>query len=235
MLGAFLSRSTGSLFFLFWEAMLVPMCLLIGIRGGGRAAILLRDQEVLSLHSGGRRRAAARDPPGIYFCAHRGDGRLQLQMSPVSTNSRYRWRGESGSSSRCWLASPSRFRCFRFTRGCPTPMPMLRRRDPSSSRRCCSRWGRAKRPSASACRSSRRLRGRFIPVVAGLSIVAIVYGALLAHWRQTDWKRVIACSSISQMGTITLGLVCDRASCTLGAPAAARSTTRNLDRGARSS
>ena len=45
----------------------------------------------------------------------------------------------------------------------------------------------------------------FIPLVAGLSIVAIVYGALLAL-AQTDWKRLIAYLSISQMGMITLGL-----------------------------
>ena len=45
----------------------------------------------------------------------------------------------------------------------------------------------------------------FIPMVAALSIVAIVYGALLAL-AQTDWKRLVAYSSVSHMGLITLGL-----------------------------
>ena len=83
-------------------------------------------------------------------------------------------------------------------------MPMLRRQDPSSSRRCCSRWalyGFVRFSLPILPEASRA----FIPVVAGLSIVAIVYGALLAL-AQTDWKRLIAYSSISQMGMITLGL-----------------------------
>jgi hypothetical protein len=45
----------------------------------------------------------------------------------------------------------------------------------------------------------------FIPMVAALSIVAIVYGALLAL-AQTDWKRLVAYSSVSHTGMITLGL-----------------------------
>jgi NADH-quinone oxidoreductase subunit M len=45
----------------------------------------------------------------------------------------------------------------------------------------------------------------FIPLVAGLSIAAIVYGGFLA-FVQTDWKRLIAYSSVSHMGMVTLGL-----------------------------
>jgi NADH-quinone oxidoreductase subunit M len=45
----------------------------------------------------------------------------------------------------------------------------------------------------------------FVPVVAALSVVAIVYGALVAL-AQTDWKRLVAYSSVSHMGMVTLGL-----------------------------
>jgi NADH-quinone oxidoreductase subunit M len=43
------------------------------------------------------------------------------------------------------------------------------------------------------------------PVIAWLSILAIIYGALMS-WVQTDIKRLIAYSSVSHMGFITLGL-----------------------------
>jgi NADH-quinone oxidoreductase subunit M len=45
----------------------------------------------------------------------------------------------------------------------------------------------------------------FVPLVVGLSIVGIVYGALLAL-AQTDWKRLVAYSSVSHMAMVTLGM-----------------------------
>jgi len=43
------------------------------------------------------------------------------------------------------------------------------------------------------------------PIVIGLSLVAIVYGAIVAL-RQTDLKRLVAYSSVSHMGFVTLGI-----------------------------
>ena len=45
----------------------------------------------------------------------------------------------------------------------------------------------------------------FVPWVVGLSIVGIIYGALVAM-AQSDWKRLVAYSSVSHMGLVTLGL-----------------------------
>jgi NADH-quinone oxidoreductase subunit M len=45
----------------------------------------------------------------------------------------------------------------------------------------------------------------FVPLVAGLAIVGIVYGALCAL-AQHDWKRLVAYSSVSHMGMVMLGL-----------------------------
>src|SRR3954451_15014305 len=45
----------------------------------------------------------------------------------------------------------------------------------------------------------------FVPLVAALSIVGIVYGALVAL-AQTDWKRLVAYSSVSHMGMVMLGI-----------------------------
>jgi NADH-quinone oxidoreductase subunit M len=45
----------------------------------------------------------------------------------------------------------------------------------------------------------------FVPMMAALSIIAIVYGALVAM-AQRDWKRLVAYSSVSHMGLVTLGM-----------------------------
>ena len=44
-----------------------------------------------------------------------------------------------------------------------------------------------------------------VPWVAGLSIVGIIYGALVAM-AQRDWKRLVAYSSVSHMGLVMLGI-----------------------------
>ncbi len=46
---------------------------------------------------------------------------------------------------------------------------------------------------------------RFAPFIAVLSIIAIIYGALVALM-QKDWKSLVAYSSVSHMGFITLGI-----------------------------
>ena len=45
----------------------------------------------------------------------------------------------------------------------------------------------------------------FVPLIAGLSIVGIIYGALVAL-SQSDWKRLVAYSSVSHMGLVMLGM-----------------------------
>jgi NADH-quinone oxidoreductase subunit M len=45
----------------------------------------------------------------------------------------------------------------------------------------------------------------FVPMIAGLSIAGIIYGALVAL-AQSDWKRLVAYSSVSHMGMVTLGM-----------------------------
>ena len=46
---------------------------------------------------------------------------------------------------------------------------------------------------------------QFVPMIAVLSIIAIIYGGLVALM-QKDWKSLIAYSSVSHMGFITLGI-----------------------------
>jgi NADH-quinone oxidoreductase subunit M len=45
----------------------------------------------------------------------------------------------------------------------------------------------------------------FVPLMVWLSLIAIVYGALVAM-AQRDWKRLVAYSSVSHMGMVVLGM-----------------------------
>ena len=45
----------------------------------------------------------------------------------------------------------------------------------------------------------------FVPLVVGLSVIAILYGALVSL-RQKDLKKLVAYSSVSHMGFVTLGI-----------------------------
>jgi NADH-quinone oxidoreductase subunit M len=45
----------------------------------------------------------------------------------------------------------------------------------------------------------------FVPWMVGLSIIGIIYGALVAL-AQSDWKRLVAYSSVSHMGMVMLGM-----------------------------
>jgi NADH-quinone oxidoreductase subunit M len=46
---------------------------------------------------------------------------------------------------------------------------------------------------------------QFVPWIAGLAIIGIIYGALVAL-AQSDWKRLVAYSSVSHMGMAMLGM-----------------------------
>ena len=46
---------------------------------------------------------------------------------------------------------------------------------------------------------------QFVPMMAALSIIGIVYGALVAM-AQSDWKRLVAYSSVSHMAMVMLGM-----------------------------
>ncbi len=199
MLGAFLALD-GLLFFLFWEAMLVPMYLLIGIRGGGRR---LSSAIKFFLYTLAGSVVLLLGILGIYFYAHEATGVYSFDITgfhqltvPLT---RQKWiflallvgfainipmfplhawlpdaHADAPTAGSVILAAVLlKMGAYGFVR---FSLPIL----PEASR-------------------------AFIPLVAGLSIVAIVYGALRAL-AQTDWKRLIAYSSISQMGMITLGL-----------------------------
>ena len=121
MLGAFLALDA-LLFFLFWELMLVPMYLLIAVWGGGRR---LYSAIKFFLYTLAGSVVMLLGILAIYFYAHDATGIYRFDLTGWHQLTLPLAR-QSGSSSRCSSASPSRCRCSRSTPGCPTPIPTHR-------------------------------------------------------------------------------------------------------------
>ena len=133
MIGVFLSLDL-FLFYVFWDAMLIPMYFLIGIWGyerriyaavkfflytmAGSVLMLVAIIGLAYLHSARDRRRTASTTEACSTCRAAPDCRSGSS-----------WPSRSPSRSRC--------RCSRSTRGCPTPTSRRRRPAPSSWPACC--------------------------------------------------------------------------------------------------
>ena len=209
MLGVFMALDF-FLFFVFWEAMLVPMYLLIGIWGGPRklyAAIkfflytlvgsVLMLLCVLFLYFYQLHIRPAVTPSAFRLCTRR-----RRRSSTIRRTDR---RSPSCCSSHSSSPSPSRCRCSRSTPGCPTRTSKRPPRARSSWRRSAEDGNVRLRP----------LRLPFFPDVVmhpkvrgwmiALSIIGIIYGALVSLM-QKDMKKLVAYSSVSHLGFCTLGI-----------------------------
>ncbi len=194
MLGVFVALDF-VLFYVFWEAMLIPMYLLIGVWGGPNrlyaaikfflytlAGSLLLLVAILALYFHGGQTfdiiALSRGTYGaslqtLLFLAFFAAFAVKVPMFPFHT-----WlpdaHVEAPTAGSVILASVllkmGTYGFLRFT------LPML--------------------PDATAT---------FTPAMIALSIVAIIYGAYMAL-AQTDLKKLIAYSSVSHMGFVTLGI-----------------------------
>ena len=119
MLGTFFARDM-LLFYVFWEAMLIPMYFIIGIWGGQRRIYAAVKFFIFTMVG------SVFMLVGIlylYFQAGSMDLADFLSRAPGRT------RPSSGSSRPSSWPSPSRCRSFRCTPGCPTPTS--RRRPPA--------------------------------------------------------------------------------------------------------
>jgi len=194
MLGVFVSLDF-VLFYIFWEAMLVPMYLLIGVWGGPNrlyaaikfflytlaGSVLLLVAILVLFFQGGQTfdilllsRITYPEPMQAWiFWAFFVAFAVKVPMFPFHT-----WlpdaHVEAPTAGSVFLASVllkmGAYGFLRFT------LPML--------------------PDATAA---------FTPVMIVLSLVAIMYGAYMAL-AQADLKKLIAYSSVSHMGFVTLGI-----------------------------
>jgi NADH-quinone oxidoreductase subunit M len=194
MLGVFAALDF-ILFYVFWEVMLIPMYLLIGVWGGPNrlyaaikfflytlAGSLLLLVAILALYFHGghtfdiqtlSRATYGSTLQALLFWAFFAAFAVKVPMFPLHT-----WlpdaHVEAPTAGSVVLASVllkmGAYGFLRFT------LPML--------------------PEATAA---------FTPIMIALSIVAIIYGAYMAL-AQADLKKLIAYSSVSHMGFVTLGI-----------------------------
>ena len=192
MIGLF-TATTFFLFYVFWELMIVPMFLLIGTWGGD-----------------GRVYAA------VKFLLFTLAGSLVMLVGMISllhTSGTLDFRALAATrlslGTQAWLLAPlrrrsqSRCRCSPCTRGCQMPTPKHTAGSVILAGILLKMGGYGLlRIGLPILPDAVRL---FVTPMIVLSGVAIVYGACVTL-AQTDVKRLIAYSSISHMGFVTLGI-----------------------------
>jgi NADH-quinone oxidoreductase subunit M len=199
MLGAFVSLDF-LLFFLFWEVMLVPMYFLIGIWGGGRR---LYSAIKFFLYTLVGSVVMLLGILALYFYYHSVTGVYTFDITEFH-------RMSVPPDLQNWV-----FLAFFLGFAIKVPMfpfhtwlPDAHTDAPTAGSVILAavllkmgtygfiRFSLPILPEASRY---------FVPMVVGLSLVGIIYGALVAL-AQTDWKRLVAYSSVSHMGMVMLGM-----------------------------
>ena len=200
MIGVFVSLDL-FLFYIFWDAMLIPMYFLIGIWGYDQR-VYAAVKFILYTMAGSVLMLIA--IIGLAVIHAQATGQYSFNLLQLHAAARSTRRRSSGSSWRSPSRSRSRCRCSRSTRGCPTRTCRRPPPAPSSWRACSSRWAPTA-SSASRSRCSRTRRCRCAPYIGILAVIGIVYGALVAMV-QPDMKKLVAYSSVSHMGFVVLGI-----------------------------
>ena len=125
MIGVFVSLDL-FLFYVFWDAMLIPMYFLIGIWGYERRVYAAVKFILYTMAGSVLMLLAILGLAYLHATAHR---QLQLRPDAAVRAADSAATCSSGSSSRSRWRSRSRCRCFRSTPGCPTRTS--RRRPPA--------------------------------------------------------------------------------------------------------
>ena len=181
------------LFFIFWEAMLIPMALMIGVWGGPRGFTLRSSSSSTRWQA----RFSARGPD-----------------RPASADRQLLPPRPDGPPVRPGLPKLDLCRVLHLVRnqGADVPVSHVAACGPRRSAH-----GRQRAPGQRAAENGRlRLPAVclpitphavhiFAPYVLGLSVVAILYGGFAAL-AQTDLKKLVAYSSVGHMGFATLGI-----------------------------
>jgi NADH-quinone oxidoreductase subunit M len=202
MIGTFLALDL-FLFYVFWEAMLVPMALIIGVWGGQKRGIYAAVKFFLYTMVGSLLMLAA-----ILYQVHSyaalNEGKITFDLFELR-------RVLLPPDDQFWL-----YLAFAFAFAIKVPMWPLHTWLPDAH---------VEAPTAGSVVLAAILLKmgtygflRFAvplypnaahslgPTVAGLALIGIVYGALVA-WRQPDAKKLVAYSSVSHMGFVMLGIM----------------------------
>ena len=199
MLGAFVSLDF-LLFFLFWEVMLVPMYFLIGIWGGGRRLYSAIKFFIYTLVGSV---VMLLGILALYFHHHAVTGTYSFDIGQFQQMS-VPFELQKWIFLAFFLGFAIKVPMFPFH----TWLPDAHTDAPTAGSVILAavllkmgtygfiRFSLPILPDASRY---------FVPLIVGLSIIGIIYGALVAL-AQTDWKRLVAYSSVSHMAMVMLGM-----------------------------
>ncbi len=199
MLGVFLALDA-ILFYVFWEVMLIPMALLIGVWGGERRLYAAVKFFLYTLAGSLFMLAGLLL---IYFATRAGGGAATFDLT--------RWMaGHLGPGVQAWafwllfLGFAVKVPMFPFH----TWLPDAHVEAPTAGSVILAgvllkmgtygflRFSLPMLPDAAL---------KAVPLVAALAVAGIIYGALVA-WVQQDVKKLVAYSSVSHLGFVMLGL-----------------------------
>ncbi len=199
LIGAFVSLDV-LLFFLFWEVMLVPMYFLIGIWGGGRR---LYSAIKFFLYTLVGSVVMLLGILALYFFNHSATGVYSFDITQFHQ-----------------LSVPFAIQKWIFLAlflGFAVKVPMVpfhtwlpdAHTDAPTAGSVILAAIMLKMGAYGFIRFSLPILPEathyFVPMIAGLSIAGIIYGGLVAL-AQSDWKRLVAYSSVSHMGMVMLGM-----------------------------
>ncbi len=199
MIGAFVALDF-LLFFLFWEVMLVPMYFLIGIWGAGRR---LYSAIKFFLYTLAGSVVMLLGILALYFFHHAATGAYTFDVTAFQQLS-----VPPGIQKWIFLA---------FFVGFAVKVPMFpfhtwlpdAHTDAPTAASVILAAVMLKMGSYGFLRFSLPIlpdaTRAFVPMIAALAIAGIIYGALVAL-AQSDWKRLVAYSSVSHMGMVMLGM-----------------------------
>jgi len=199
MIGAFVSLDF-LLFFLFWEVMLVPMYFLIGMWGGGRR---LYSAIKFFLYTLAGSVVMLLGILALYFIYHAATGEYTFDITKFQ-------QMDVPAGAQKWI-----FLAFFLGFAVKVPLVPLHTWLPDAHTDAPTAGSvilaavMLKMGTYGFIRFSLPILPQathdFVPMMVALSIIGIVYGALVAL-AQTDWKRLVAYSSVSHMWMVTLGM-----------------------------
>ena len=205
MIGVFVALDT-FLFYIFWEIVLVPMYLIIGIWGGANRIYATIKFVLYTLVGSLLMLVAILATAFAYQAAHNGswDGRVRLREPPRRFGSASTRRSSSFAFLAFFLAFAIKVPMFPFH----TWLPDAHVEAPTAGSVILAaimlklgaygfiRFALPLFPDAAHT---------FAAAIIVLSLIAIIYGAIVALV-QPDLKKLVAYSSVSHMGFVTLGI-----------------------------
>ncbi len=199
LLGAFMALDF-LLFFLFWEVMLVPMYFLIGIWGGGRR---LYSAIKFFLYTLVGSVVMLLGILALYFFNHSVSGTYTFDITELQ-QLQIPFTLQKWIFLAFFLGFAIKVPMFPFHTWLPdahTDAPTAGSVILAAIMLKMGTYGFVRFSMPMLPDASRY----FVPMIAALSIIGIIYGALVAL-AQTDWKRLVAYSSVSHMGMVMLGM-----------------------------